>query len=86
MYAIRSYYAVESDLNIIVDLPAQASFGLDKWIEEAGIVDFSKEIGIILTQCVITSYSIHYTKLYEHLTKVNKENEANSKRNHPFKR
>ncbi len=42
--------AVESDLNIIVDLPAQASFGLDKWIEEAGIVDFSKEIGIILTQ------------------------------------
>jgi len=41
--------AVERDLDIIVDLPAQASFGLDKWIEDSGIVDFSKELGIILT-------------------------------------
>lgn len=40
---------VESDMDIIVDLPAQASFGLDKWIEEAGIVDFSTDLGIILT-------------------------------------
>jgi len=41
--------AVEYNQDIIVDLPAQASFGLDRWIEEAGIVNFSDDLGIRLT-------------------------------------
>lgn len=41
--------AAESGQDVIVDLPAQASFTIDQWMTETGLSDFCKEIGIILT-------------------------------------
>ena len=41
--------AAESGRHVIVDLPAQASFAIDRWIAETGLVEFSKDIGITLT-------------------------------------
>ncbi|WP_213183789.1 P-loop NTPase family protein [Desulfosarcina cetonica] len=41
--------AAESGRDVIVDLPAQASFNLDRWMAESGVVEFSKDIGMVLT-------------------------------------
>ena len=41
--------AAESGRHVIVDLPAQASLTLDRWITESGLVELSKEIGLALT-------------------------------------
>ena len=41
--------AAESGRHVIVDLPAQASFTMDQWISETGLVEFSNDIGITLT-------------------------------------
>jgi hypothetical protein len=40
--------AVALDNDIIVDLPAQASSVLDRWIAESGLVELGDDIGIIL--------------------------------------
>lgn len=40
--------AAESGRHVIVDLPAQASFTLDRWMTESGLVEFSDEAGISL--------------------------------------
>ena len=42
--------AMDSDCDIIVDLPAQASFTIDRWMLETGLMEFCKEasIGLIL--------------------------------------
>lgn len=41
--------AAESGRQIIVDLPAQASGTVDRWIAESDLVEFCKEIGVVLT-------------------------------------
>jgi len=41
--------AAESGCEVLVDLPAQASFALDRWMLESGLLEFSREIGIVIT-------------------------------------
>lgn len=41
--------AAESGRHVIVDLPAQASFTIDRWMADTGLVELSSEIGINLT-------------------------------------
>lgn len=41
--------AAESGCEVLVDLPAQASLTLDRWMADTGLVEFSKDIGVILT-------------------------------------
>lgn len=41
--------AAESGQDVIVDLPAQASLSLDRWMDETGLVEFCEDIGIDLT-------------------------------------
>ncbi|BBO88649.1 mobilization protein [Desulfosarcina ovata] len=41
--------AAESGRDVIVDLPAQASFNLDRWMADTGLVEFSNDIGVVLT-------------------------------------
>lgn len=40
---------VESGHEVLVDLPPQASSVVDRWIAEAGLIEFSKEVGVRLT-------------------------------------
>ena len=66
MYAIRSYYAIKTLAEIIGfdsndhQLIKNALETLAKTIIKWNILD---KDGV--EECVITSYSIHYTKLYE---------------------
>ncbi len=39
----------ESDRDVIVDLAAQASRPLDRWMAETGLVELSKDIGLTIT-------------------------------------
>ena len=61
MYAIRSYYGSQRGY----DLELLKGYGLPKLIDEGENFEFI----VISPQCpidiVITSYSIHYTKLYD---------------------
>jgi len=41
--------AAEAGRDVIVDLPAQASFALDRWMTETGLVELSNDIGVIVT-------------------------------------
>lgn len=41
--------AAESGRDVIVDLAAQASRPLDSWISETGLVEFCKDIGVVVT-------------------------------------
>lgn len=40
--------AAENDRNVIVDLPAQAGAKVDRWISDAGLIEFAAEIGVDL--------------------------------------
>ena len=41
--------AAESGCEVIVDLPAQSSLTLDRWVADTGLVEFSNDIGVVLT-------------------------------------
>ena len=41
--------AVESGLNVVVDLPAQASTAIDRWVMDSGLTEFGEELGVKLT-------------------------------------
>lgn len=41
--------AIESGNDVIVDLPAQSAFSLDRWIEETGLIELCDDVGIRLT-------------------------------------
>ena len=69
MYAIRSYYdtcdtdvitsvTVSSGANVTTDNPATVDFYING--------NVYRVTDIVLPAGVITSYSIHYTKLYDH--------------------
>ena len=71
MYAIRSYYGTDAALTIQVPDPAgvEKIEGEPYFVPESTklhvqLLNFQKEKRRIGT--VITSYSIHYTKLYEY--------------------
>ncbi len=57
--------ASESGCDIIVDLPAQASTALDRWIEDTGLVDLSEDIGISLTLWHVMEDSTDSVRLLE---------------------
>jgi len=57
--------AAESDRHVIVDLPAQASFTIDRWMAETGLVEFSSEIGIALTLWHVLDDSTDSVRLLE---------------------
>ncbi|MDF1643100.1 MAG: mobilization protein [Pseudomonadales bacterium] len=40
--------AVEEDINILLDLPAQSERFLDRWFEESGVLELCQEMGIPL--------------------------------------
>ena len=69
MYAIRSYYAVKT--NAEVNVPYDLLWGrAQQWLSEKGFEGQGEVTGGVLSASqesyvVITSYSIHYTKLYE---------------------
>ena len=70
MYAIRSYYvqrrpekALRWDLSGITALDDAGAVWLARALRSAEQIDVSPRYRTMLT--VITSYSIHYTKLYE---------------------
>ena len=58
MYAIRSYYEFNSNAE-----PIRCCEG--SYPRESGFPQSGNEKQPALCECVITSYSIHYTKLYE---------------------
>ena len=86
MYAIRSYYAINSQTatgnSSGTVIPEGIKWGRNVLTPEApydqgGSEDDYRKIMIVLTdgdtedgECVITSYSIHYTKLYDHAVNV----------------
>jgi hypothetical protein len=41
--------AAEQGCDVIVDLAAQSSRNIDRWMAENGLVEFSKEIGVVVT-------------------------------------
>ena len=77
MYAIRSYYECDYELNL-----TQAKIQYDRYNFRSGKFEYYKSFDFDVTrdmkyiyfsstsgnsmEFVITSYSIHYTKLYEH--------------------
>ena len=73
MYAIRSYYVVFFKL---ISYSFNGNFQLLGPVEGVYFIQFSKnqmvggEPHVDILVAVITSYSIHYTKLYEHLFKI----------------
>ena len=69
MYAIRSYYAKEMGVKVVISTDAHSPralanmrYGVDQarrgWLTREDVLN-TRSLG------VITSYSIHYTKLYE---------------------
>ena len=61
MYAIRSYYAKGQKLNS----PTKTGYTFNGWYDNPSFTgSVIEEIGTTETG-VITSYSIHYTKLYD---------------------
>ena len=65
MYAIRSYYEPSALREVLVEVPNI------KWSDVGGLEDIKQDLKeavewpIKNREIVITSYSIHYTKLYE---------------------
>lgn len=41
--------AVEANCEVIVDLPAQSSASIDRWIADTGLIEFSNDVGVTLT-------------------------------------
>lgn len=41
--------AAEKGCDVIVDLAAQSARSIDRWMEEAGLVEFASEIGVVVT-------------------------------------
>ena len=65
MYAIRSYYALDAGINFI-DTANVYSFGESETMLGKALKGRPRDEVIIATKVrVITSYSIHYTKLYD---------------------
>ena len=68
MYAIRSYYVLPKDIGpfgLILLLPALAAV-LSGFMNNVGALALLMPVAISAAQrAVITSYSIHYTKLYD---------------------
>ena len=69
MYAIRSYYDAAPDWRVLADRRVGAATGLHALdaLDRQG-PRAREELGILLGVNVITSYSIHYTKLYDDAT------------------
>ena len=75
MYAIRSYYGIEKTVSEHGDGPVDAAYkAISKATgENPKLLDYSvgsitggtDALGAVNVRIVITSYSIHYTKLYE---------------------
>jgi hypothetical protein len=50
--------ALGSDRSVVVDLPAQASRPLERWMESTDLVRFARETGIQMTQWHVTDGSV----------------------------
>ena len=67
MYAIRSYY--DLDENDYFEIPVVISNSVNDLASVTTEIHYDPSL-IDITDIVITSYSIHYTKLYEYVLKL----------------
>ena len=65
MYAIRSYYVVVIGSERIDQVEVVGLHLFDAMPGPVAVGHHRGELRLVITRIVITSYSIHYTKLYE---------------------
>ena len=71
MYAIRSYYALDEEIFALPEKDAKNDSFLQPWyigFIVMVLLVFVLLCWLIIIRSVITSYSIHYTKLYDTFT------------------
>ncbi len=61
--------AAEEGCDVVVDLPAQASLTLDRWMSETGLVEFSQDIGVTVTLWHVMDDGSDSTRLLEKMLK-----------------